>query len=133
MRSGAMYCGVPKSSPAPVSRESLRERERLLRERSHLARPAHFLLALNPNSARSALSARTALWLYRRMAGQAADSSGFEMERKKLERALDAGQRWSIFDYEVITKIELAAVGQGHAGSPRAGVVMRFRAHEGTC
>ena len=22
------------------------------------------------------------------------------MERKKLERALDAGQRWSIFDYE---------------------------------
>jgi glycerol-3-phosphate dehydrogenase len=82
------------------ARESLRERATLLRERSHLARPAHFLLALNPQSARSALSARTALWLYRRMAGQAADSSGFEMERKKLERALDAGQRWSIFDYE---------------------------------
>ena len=26
-----------------------------------------------------------------------------------------------------------AAVGQGHAGSSRAGVVMRFRAHEGAC
>ena len=46
------------------------------------------------------MSTRTALWLYRRMSGTAADASGFEMERKKLERALDAGQRWSIFDYE---------------------------------
>ncbi len=82
------------------ARESLRERERLLRDRSHLACPAHFLLALNQKSIRSAMSARTSLWLYRRMAGKAADSAGFEMERKKLERALDAGQRWTIFDYE---------------------------------
>jgi glycerol-3-phosphate dehydrogenase len=34
------------------------------------------------------------------MAGRNVDAAGFEMARKKLERALDAGQRWSIFDYE---------------------------------
>src|SRR5438552_7275137 len=82
------------------ARESMRERERLLRDRSHLAHPAHFLLALNQQSGRSAMSVRTALWLYRRMAGSKAEAASFEMERKKLERALDAGQRWSIFDYE---------------------------------
>jgi glycerol-3-phosphate dehydrogenase len=82
------------------ARESLRERARLLRDRPHLAHPAHFLLALNSKSARSAMSVRTGLWIYRRMMGSTADSSGFEMARKKLERALDAGKRWTIFDYE---------------------------------
>ena len=101
-RSSRMLSGLRPLEQGEIgfARESLRERERLLRERSHLACPAHFLMALNQKSARSAMSARTALWLYRRMAGKAADSSGFEMERKKLERALDAGQRWTIFDYE---------------------------------
>jgi len=82
------------------ARESLREKQCLLRERPHLAHPAHFLLALSDKGARSAMSVRTALWLYRRMVGRRVDAAGFEMERKKLERALDAGQRWSIFDYE---------------------------------
>src|SRR6266576_5864730 len=82
------------------ARETLREKELLLRERPHLAHPSHFLLALNENGSRSAMSARTALWLYRRMTGTKADASGFEMERKKRERALDAGQRWSIFNCE---------------------------------
>jgi len=48
-------------------RESLRERERLLRERSHLVHPLHFLLLLNENSQRSALKVRAGLWLYQRM------------------------------------------------------------------
>jgi len=101
-RSSRMLSGLRPLEQGGVAfaREALREREGLLRGRSHLARPAHFLLALSNRSTRSAMSARTALWLYRRMAGKAADSAGFEMERKKLERALDAGQRWSIFDYE---------------------------------
>ena len=101
-RSSRMLSGLRPLEQGEIgfARESLRERARLLRERAHLACPAHFLMALNQKSARSAMSARTALWLYRRMADQAADSSGFEMERKKLERALDAGQRWTIFDYE---------------------------------
>jgi glycerol-3-phosphate dehydrogenase len=81
------------------ARESVRERERLLRERSHLASPAHFLFALSGRNQRSAMAVRTSLWLYRRLTGRT-DPVSFELEHKKLERALDAGQRWTIFDYE---------------------------------
>jgi glycerol-3-phosphate dehydrogenase len=80
-------------------RESLRERERLLRERSHLVHPMHFLLLLNETSQRSALKVRTGLWLYQRMAGKF-PSNVSAIESKQLERALDAGHRWSIFNYE---------------------------------
>jgi glycerol-3-phosphate dehydrogenase len=81
-------------------RESLRERERLLRERSHLVHPLHFLLLLNENSLRSALKVRAGLWLYQRMAGKPPNRDSREMELKQLERALDAGHRWSFFNYE---------------------------------
>jgi glycerol-3-phosphate dehydrogenase len=81
-------------------RESLHERERLLRERSHLVHPIHFLLLLNETSQRSAMKVRTGLWLYQRMAGKAPSANVTEMELKRLERALDAGHRWSFFDYE---------------------------------
>src|ERR1700730_9715441 len=64
-------------------RESVRERDRLLRERSHLVHPVHFLLLLNEHSQRSAMKVRVGLWLYQR-----------------IEPALDAGQRWSMFNYE---------------------------------
>ena len=101
-RSSRMLSGLRALEKGDISfaRESLRERERLLRDRPHLAHPAHFLFALNNQGKRSAMSVRTALWVYRRMAGRNVDAAGFEMARKKLERALDAGQRWSIFDYE---------------------------------
>ncbi|SRR5579862_209892 len=80
-------------------RESVRERERLLRERSHLVHPVRFLFLLNENSQRSAMKVRAGLWLYQRIAGKkAADLS--EMELKRVERALDAGHQWSIFNYE---------------------------------
>jgi glycerol-3-phosphate dehydrogenase len=80
-------------------RESLREREKLLREKSHLVHPMHFLLLLNESSQRSALKVRAGLWLYQRMAGKS-PSDATEMELKRLERALDAGHQWSFFDYE---------------------------------
>ncbi len=80
-------------------RESLREREKLLRERSHLVHPMHFLLLLNETSQRSALKVRAGLWLYQRMAGKPS-TDATEMELKRLERALDAGHRWSFFNYE---------------------------------
>jgi glycerol-3-phosphate dehydrogenase len=80
-------------------RESVRERERLLRERSHLVHPVHFLLLLNEQSQRSALKVRTGLWLYERMAGRKSPDLS-EMELKRVERALDAGHKWSIFNYE---------------------------------
>ena len=51
-------------------RESVRERERLLRERSHLVQPLQFLFLLNENSQRSPLKVRTGLWLYQRLSGK---------------------------------------------------------------
>jgi glycerol-3-phosphate dehydrogenase len=80
-------------------RQSVRERERLLREQSHLVQPIHFLLLLNEQSQRSALKVRVGLWLYHRLAAKkSADLS--PMELKRVEQALDAGHRWSILNYE---------------------------------
>jgi glycerol-3-phosphate dehydrogenase len=81
-------------------RESLREREALLRERSHLVHPMHFLLLMNEASQRSAMKVRAGLWLYQRMAGRLPAQAPNEMELKQFERALDAGHRWSFFNYE---------------------------------
>ena len=81
-------------------RESLRERERLLRERSHLVHPMHFLLALNESSKRSALKVRAGLWLYQRMAGKPHIEDSSAAELRQFEQNLDAGHRWSFFDYE---------------------------------
>src|ERR1700752_3134798 len=80
-------------------RESVRERERLLRERSHLVHPMHFLFLLNEQSKRSAMKVRAGLWLYQRIAGRKSPSLR-EMKLKRVERPLDAGHQWSIFNYE---------------------------------
>jgi glycerol-3-phosphate dehydrogenase len=80
-------------------RESVRDRERLLRERSHLVHPVHFLFLLNETSQRSAMKVRAGLWLYQRLAGKTSSVLS-EMELKRVERALDAGHEWSIFNYE---------------------------------
>src|ERR1700758_1228193 len=70
-RSTRMLSGlrVLEQGDIGLAREILREKQKMLRERPHLIHPAHFLLALNSKSPRSALSARTGLWLYRRMTG----------------------------------------------------------------
>jgi len=81
-------------------RESLRERERLLRERSHLVHPTQFLVLLNEQSQRSALKVRIGLWLYQRLARKKSNRALGNMEPHRLERALDAGHRWSFFNYE---------------------------------
>jgi glycerol-3-phosphate dehydrogenase len=80
-------------------RESVRERKRLLRERSHLVHPIHFLLLLDERSQRSAMKVRAGLWLYHRLAGKKSAALS-EMELKRIERVLDAGHRWSLFNYE---------------------------------
>lgn len=80
-------------------RESVRERERLLLERSHLVHPIHFLFLHNEDSQRSALKIRAGLWLYGRIAGKRSSPLS-EIELKQVERSLDAGQRWSFFNYE---------------------------------
>jgi len=81
-------------------RESLRERRRLLREHSQLVHPVQFLLALDEQSRRSALSIRAGLWLYRRMGGPQLNPQNVKSDQYKLERLLDSGRRWSIFSYE---------------------------------
>jgi glycerol-3-phosphate dehydrogenase len=80
-------------------RESVRERERLLRERSHLVHPVHFLLLLNEQSQRNAMKVRVGLWLYQRFAARKTVGLS-EMELARVKRALDAGHQWSIFNYE---------------------------------
>jgi glycerol-3-phosphate dehydrogenase len=80
-------------------RESLREREHLLRERSHLVHPQHFLFLLNEHSQRSVMKVRAGLWLYQRVAGKKAADLG-ELELHRVERALDAGHKWTFLNYE---------------------------------
>jgi glycerol-3-phosphate dehydrogenase len=80
-------------------RESVREREHLLRERSHLVHPVNFLFLLNEQSQRSAMKVRAGLWLYQRFSGKKSSALN-EMELKRVERALDADHQWSIFNYE---------------------------------
>src|ERR1700722_5413662 len=80
-------------------RESVRDRERLLRERSHLVHPVHFLFLLNETSQRSAMKVRAGLWLYQRLAGKTSSVLS-ELEFKRVERTVDAGHKWSIFNYE---------------------------------
>ncbi|HET9743674.1 MAG TPA: glycerol-3-phosphate dehydrogenase/oxidase [Terriglobales bacterium] len=80
-------------------RESLRERERLLCERPHLVHPLEFVLALKTHGIRrSALAIRTALWLYRRAAGNNRRPDPTAVHR--LERSLDRGLGLSLFSYE---------------------------------
>jgi glycerol-3-phosphate dehydrogenase len=89
-----------ESGELSLVRQSLRERQRLLRARPHLVHPLHFLLLLNEDSTRSAMKVRAGLWLYRRLAGAQAGKVASEMELERLEGALDAGRRWSFFNYE---------------------------------
>ncbi len=112
-------------------RESLRERQWLLRQYPHLVNPLQFLLALDQNSRRSALAIRAGLWLYRRFSKEtlreAADAGRAGQDR--LERLLDAGRRFSIFSFEdaqcefperlvaewLVEAIEAGAVARNHA------------------
>src|ERR1700758_933747 len=80
-------------------RESIRERERLLRERSHLVHPIHFLFLLNEKSQRSAMKVRAGLWLYQRMAKRKSSDLS-EMEIVRIQRALDAGHQWLMLNFE---------------------------------
>ncbi len=85
-------------------RESLVERERLLREKSHLVRPMTFLLAMprqhSAFSLRSALAIRAGLWLYGKMAHSCREPLRTHPAAEQLERSLDSGEHWSVFDYE---------------------------------
>jgi glycerol-3-phosphate dehydrogenase len=79
-------------------RESLRERELLLKERPHLVRPIDFVLAMPTHGLlRSALAVRTALWIYGRAAGK---RHANPKSIAGIESALDRGLNLSLFSYE---------------------------------
>src|SRR5262245_10095145 len=81
-------------------RESLRERERLLRERPHLVHSRKFILALPKGyGRRSALGIRFGLWLYSRIANTV-DAGRRKFEVPQLEGALDANLDLNLFSYE---------------------------------
>ena len=79
-------------------RESLRERQALLRQYPQLVHRLEFLVALSENSRRSALAVRAGLWLYRRLGGERLPNGGSELRR--LETLLDSGQQFSIFSFD---------------------------------
>ena len=81
-------------------RESLRERERLVRKKPHLVHPMRFVLALDEKSRRSALLVRAGLWIYRRLGGRGLRPESAKEDQRKLELLLDSGRRWSIFSFE---------------------------------
>jgi glycerol-3-phosphate dehydrogenase len=81
-------------------RESLRERDRLIRERPHLVRPLRFVLALDPNSRISAFQVRTGLWLYGMLAGSRWSTDNPKAAARQLEKELDSGKTWSLFEYD---------------------------------
>ena len=78
-------------------RESLREREQLLRSHPHLVRRKKFVLAIRDGSGlHSALAIRAGLWLYGRFAGVARQGSG----GSEMEAALQRGESLACFSYE---------------------------------
>lgn len=81
-------------------RESLKEREQLLRQQPHLVRPMQFLLALKPGLRHSALAIRTGLWLYKALGGQHGHTSDSKSDCRLLEEQLDHGVAFSTFCYE---------------------------------
>jgi glycerol-3-phosphate dehydrogenase len=78
-------------------RESLRERERLLRSHPHLVRRRKFVLALEDGRGRrSALAIRAGLFLY----GHIARVRRNELAGAGLENVLHSGGKLACFDYE---------------------------------
>lgn len=81
-------------------RESLRERASLLHQYPNLVRPMRFLLARDDNSSRSALTIRIGLWLYRKFGGTALRTDDGDDQKRRLERLLDSGRQFSVFNFE---------------------------------
>src|SRR3989441_3834384 len=81
-------------------RESLRERQRLVRKKPHLVHPMRFVLALDEKNRHSALLVRAGLWIYRRLGGRGLRPESAKEDQRKLELLLDSGRSWSIFSFE---------------------------------
>src|SRR5262250_2486336 len=81
--------------------ESLKERERLLRERPHLVRLQEFVLAIPKEyGRRSALAIRFGLWLYKHAAGERTSGGRRKSQLAQFDAALDQGLDLNFFSYE---------------------------------
>src|SRR5512143_489945 len=69
-------------------RESLRDRDRLVRERPHLVRPLRFVFALDGGSRVTALQVRAGLWLYGKLAGSHWATQNHKLAARQLETQL---------------------------------------------
>src|SRR5262245_32436752 len=82
-------------------RESLKERERLLRERPRLVRLQEFVLAIPKEyGRRSALAVRFGLWLYRHAGGERLSGAQRKTQLAQFDAALDQGLDLNYFSYE---------------------------------
>src|SRR5262249_51208963 len=111
-------------------RESLRERERLLRERPHLVRSLEFVLAVPRHffGRRSALAIRTGLWLYGLAAGvrHCTAAPARAQAVRDLESALDKGLNLEFYPYEdAQCEYPERLVGEWLAGAMEDGAVAR--------
>lgn len=82
-------------------RESLKERERLLREKPHLVRLQEFVLAIPKEyGRRSALAIRFGLWLYKHAAGNRQSGKEHKSQLREFDAVLDGGLNLNYFSYE---------------------------------
>src|SRR5256886_9271689 len=110
-------------------RESLQERERLLKERPHLVHPLDFVLALPTHGIkRSALAIRIGIWLYRRAARSRASAPIRDLAA--LESTLDRGLHLSLFPYEdAQCEYPERLVAEWLAEAAEAGAIVRNYTH----
>jgi glycerol-3-phosphate dehydrogenase len=82
-----------------TARDLLREQDALLRDYPHHLQAAEFLLALSPESRRSNLKVKSALWLYKQMQTSHLHATS-QSSSDWLRHILPHGKRWSVFNYE---------------------------------
>src|SRR6185437_15023568 len=82
-----------------TARELLRDQDTLLQGARNHVQTMEFLLALAPDSRRSNLKVKSALWLYRQMQTSHLPASA-RTNAEILRQILPGGKRWSIFSYE---------------------------------
>ncbi|HEY1800599.1 MAG TPA: FAD-dependent oxidoreductase [Terriglobales bacterium] len=82
-----------------AARDLLRDQNGLLKSARNHVQAMEFLLALSPDSRRSNLKVKSALWLYRQMQTSHLPA-GARTNAGVLQQILPGGKRWSIFSYE---------------------------------
>lgn len=108
-----------------AARELLRDQDGLLQNARNHVQAMEFLLALSPDSRRSNLKVKSALWLYRQMQISHLPASA-RTNSEILRQILPGGKRWSIFSYEdALCTFPERLIANWLADSVEAGAVVR--------